>query len=385
MLTTPLRARVIAFYLPQFHPIPENDAWWGKGFTEWTNVGKAKPLFQGHYQPHVPADLGYYDLRSPESRRAQTELAQQYGIEAFCYWHYWFGNGKRLLEQPFKEVLRTGEPDFPFCLGWANQTWSGVWHGAPGRILVEQIYPGLDDFRNHFYALLPAFRDTRYVKVDGKMLFLIYAPKNLPDARLFTSYWQDLAQKEGLEGFYFVAHGIKNPHYYGCQACVDNAPFVSMNAPPLEVKAVHNNKLPRVYHYADFVCYLKERYLNINEHPLVIPNWDNTPRCGAGGFVLHGSSPELFRQMMDNAKAKIETNPNPEQRIIFVKAWNEWAEGNHLEPDILHGHRYLEALRDGITLGLKEVISDGISASNNHFRSAKLISNKPGYIRNSMS
>lgn len=349
MLTASLRARVIAFYLPQFHPIPENDAWWGKGFTEWTNVGKAKPLFQGHYQPHVPADLGYYDLRLPESRRAQTELAQQYGIEAFCYWHYWFGNGKRLLEQPFNEVLRTGEPDFPFCLGWANQTWSGVWHGAPGRILIEQIYPGLDDFRNHFYALLPAFRDTRYVRVDGKMLFIIYAPKNLPDARLFTSYWQDLAQKEGLEGFHFVAHGMKNPHNYGCQTCVDNAPFVSMDAPPLEVKAVHNNSLPRVYHYADFIRYLKELNLNINEHPLVIPNWDNTPRCGSGGFVLHGSSPELFRQMMDNAIARIETTQNPEQRIVFVKAWNEWGEGNHLEPDTLHGHRYLEAIRDSIT------------------------------------
>lgn len=140
--------RAIAFYLPQFHPIPENDEWWGKGFTEWTNTAKAKPLFPGHYQPHVPADLGFYDLRLTEARVAQAEMAAEYGIEGFCYWHYWFA-GKRLLEHPFNEVMQSGKPDFPFCLGWANDTWSGIWHGAPNRVLIEQTYPGLEDYKNY--------------------------------------------------------------------------------------------------------------------------------------------------------------------------------------------------------------------------------------------
>mgnify|MGYP001249979212 CR=1 FL=1 len=343
------RARVIAFYLPQFHPIPENDMWWGKGFTEWTNVGKAKPLFEGHYQPHVPADLGYYDLRVPETRKAQAELARQYDIEAFCYWHYWFGNGKRLLERPFEEVVRSGEPDFPFCLGWANQTWSGIWHGAPDRMLIEQTYPGQEDYKAHFNALLPAFRDSRYLKVNGKLLFLIYAPYSLPDARFFTNYWQGLAHEAGLNGFHFVAHLVRsNPEQYGCDSCVEGAPFVHMDAPELKIQVDSPPLKPKVFHYAELVRYSKNLVLNPGEYPLVMPNWDNTPRSGVNGLVLHGSTPELFREMMEDAVAKVEPRQNSEERIIFVKAWNEWAEGNHLEPDLLYGHAYLNALQESL-------------------------------------
>ena len=174
--------RPIALYLPQFHPIPENDEWWGKGFTEWTNTAKAKPLFRGHYQPHAPADLGFYDLRVPETRIAQAEMAKEYGIEAFCYYHYWFA-GKRVLERPFAEVLESGKPDFPFCLCWANETWTGIWHGAPNKVLIEQTYPGYDDHRNHFDFLLKAFTDRRYVTVDGKPLFLIFKHSTSPKLR----------------------------------------------------------------------------------------------------------------------------------------------------------------------------------------------------------
>ncbi|MBC8018198.1 MAG: glycoside hydrolase family 99-like domain-containing protein [Verrucomicrobia bacterium] len=345
----PRKARVIAFYLPQFHPIPENDVWWGKGFTEWTNVGKAKPLFEGHYQPHVPADLGYYDLRVPETRQAQADLARSYGIEAFCYWHYWFA-GHQLLERPFDEVIKTGQPDFPFCLGWANQTWSGIWHGAPDRVLIEQTYPGLEDYKAHFDKLLPAFRDPRYLRVHGRPLFVIYAPTNLSDACLFTSYWQELAQKAGLDGMYFVAHNVRNPEAYGCQACVDNAPFVSMNAPMVPVSPLSGGSVPKVSLYEDLVQYLKQYQLTGNEYPLVVPNWDNTPRSGSNGFVLQGSTPELFREMLDDAVQKVAQKPDPAERIVFIKAWNEWAEGNHLEPDLLHGHRYLEAVKESIFL-----------------------------------
>ena len=167
------KPRLIAFYLPQFHPIPENDEWWGRGFTEWTNVAKAVPLFRGHYQPHFPADLGFYDLRVPEVREAQAAMAKAYGIEGFCYYHYWFGHGRRLLERPFNEVLSSGKPDFPFCLCWANDTWTGIWHGAPNKVLIEQRYPGVEDYKAHFYALLDAFRDPRYMTVDGKKIFII--------------------------------------------------------------------------------------------------------------------------------------------------------------------------------------------------------------------
>lgn len=181
------KARVLAYYLPQFHPIPENDAWWGKGFTEWTNVGRAKPLYKGHYQPRVPADLGYYDLRLPEVQEAQAELAKEAGIEGFCYWHYWFGNGRRLLEMPFDKVLKSGKPDFPFCLAWANHSWYAKSFDLEGkdRLLIEQQYLGKEDYVKHFFSVLPAFEDSRYVQVDGKPLFVIFSPKTIPDLSLF--------------------------------------------------------------------------------------------------------------------------------------------------------------------------------------------------------
>src|SRR5664280_2947039 len=201
------KAKIIAYYLPQFHPIPENDLWWGKGFTEWTNVGKAKPLYNGHYQPRIPADLGYYDLRVPEVREAQSELAKLYGIEGFCYWHYWFGHGKRLLERPFNEVLKSGKPDFPFCLSWANETWKGFSHGLKNRnILIEQLYTGKDDYEAHFYEVLPALKDKRYMSIDGKPVFMIYMPHQLPDPRSFIDLWQNLSVKNGLDGMFFIAH-----------------------------------------------------------------------------------------------------------------------------------------------------------------------------------
>src|SRR5262245_158766 len=178
-LTLP-RARLFAFYLPQFHPIPENDEWWGKGFTEWTNTARAKPMFKGHYQPHVPADLGFYDLRVPETRIAQAELAREYGIEAFGYYHYWF-NGRRILERPFNEMLASGQPNFPCCVCWANESWTGIWHGTPDKTLIKQEYSGYEDHRRHFETLLPAFTDHRYLTVDDKPIFIIYRPWEIPE------------------------------------------------------------------------------------------------------------------------------------------------------------------------------------------------------------
>lgn len=355
------RARMIAFYLPQFHPIPENDRWWGKGFTEWTNTAKAKPLFRGHHQPNLPADLGFYDLRVPETRAAQAELAHAHGVEAFCYWHYWFA-GERLLERPFREVLRSGEPDFPFCLGWANQTWTGVWYGAPERILKEQTYPGLQDHEAHFYTLLEAFADPRYLTVEGKPFLLVFRPQAIPGCERVVEFWRKLADKAGLKGLHLVGVGSPawSPEELGFDAFtvslltqfthtrhlpsrmrrligsrrLTKALFTRCNSSPLDV-----------YPYEQMA-----RSFVLNEppgreyYPSILPNWDNTPRSGKQGCVLHGSTPARFQQVVREAVTKVGHLPR-ERRIVMVQSWNEWAEGNYLEPDLRHGHDYLQALK----------------------------------------
>jgi hypothetical protein len=347
-------ARVIAFYLPQYHPIPENDDWWGDGFTEWTNTAKAKPLFKGHHQPNVPADLGFYDLRVPETRAAQAALAKQYGIEAFCYYHYWFA-GKRLIERPFNEVLQSGEPDFPFCLCWANQTWSGIWHGEPNRILIEQTYPGMSDHKQHFYELLKAFTDPRYVKVDGKPLFLIYCPKEFPYINKVTDFWRELAIKEGLPGLYLV--GVSHyenwdPADYGLDAAVDQRlPIKNKNVPasfPLKLQARLGKKLPTIYDYQEIISTLvRTRIPSFESYPCVVPHWDNTPRSGTNGLVFTGVTMDLFRQQLNNALARVDHLPDT-RKIIFLKAWNEWAEGNYVEPDLRYGRQFLETIQSVI-------------------------------------
>ena len=349
--------RPIAFYLPQYYPIPENDEWWGKGFTEWTNTAKAKPMFRGHYQPHIPADLGFYDLRVPETRIAQAEMAKEYGIEAFCYYHYWFA-GKRLIERPFAEVLKSGKPDFPFCLCWANQTWTGIWHGAPNRVLIEQTYPGYEDHRNHFDVLLRAFTDRRYVTVDGKPLFLIYSPLNIPDVKKMTDMWREKAEQAGLKGLYLVGYSWSPafvPQEYGFDGSLDEhlpsrRPRVSPRKPIQWLMRELQAKMgkPTIYSYEKILPeLLGSRTPNNGEYPCVIPNWDNTPRSGKNGLVLHGSTPELFRIHFRNALRIIQNLP-PEHKIIFVKSWNEWAEGNHLEPDLKFGRGYLKVIKEEI-------------------------------------
>lgn len=355
------RARLIALYLPQFHPIPENDAWWGKGFTEWTNAAKATPMFKGHYQPHVPADLGFYDLRVPETRHAQAELARAYGIEAFCYYHYWFA-GKPLLERPFNEVLASGQPDFPFCLCWANETWTGVWHGAPNRVLIEQTYPGIEDHRRHFETLRPAFFDTRYVTVDGKPLFAFFRPQQVPDSRRVTDLWRELAAKAGLPGLFLVGEN-RDPNWAPGRDGYDAAmttrlppkrrEWVPWNEPVRKIRSKWQEwrGKPTVYQYDDVAdAIIFDRVPGVESFPCLIPNWDNTPRSGANGLVLHNSTPEAFRSQVRRAFDRIGDAPG-EHRIVFVKSWNEWAEGNHLEPDLRFGLRYLEVLREELVRG----------------------------------
>ena len=356
------KARVLAFYLPQYHPIPENDVWWGKGFTEWTNAAKARRLFRTHDQPHVPADLGFYDLRVPETRMAQAEMARAHGIEAFCYYHYWFG-GKRLLERPFNEVLESGQPDFPFCLCWANATWSGIWHGNPGRILIEQTYPGPADYEAHFSELLKAFRDRRYLTVDGKPLFIIYKPRNVPNVQDVARRFRQMAERAGLPGLYLVGVAHRDnwdPKASGFDAVVQqNLPGLTgqipWRHPLLKVKSKLGGHRLTIYKYEDLKdTFIPDKTRQLEYLPCLIPNWDNTPRSGMNGLVMVGSTPGAFATTVRQAIENVADKPS-QHRLIFLKSWNEWAEGNHMEPDVRFGHAYLEALRDEVVGQAKSV------------------------------
>ena len=345
--------KTIAYYLPQFHPIRENDEWWGNGFTEWRNVAGAKPLFRGHYQPQLPADLGFYDLRVPETREAQAELARSHGVYAFCYYYYWFA-GKRILERPFDEVLESGKPEFPFCLCWANGSWTGIWKNAPDRVLIEQTYPGKEDYEKHFRMLQRAFEDERYVQVDGKPLILIDRVQEVPDLPQVTDYWRELAVKAGFKGIHVT--GIRafdwRPEQYGVDASVTHRLAKQTGHIPWRypLRRLHK-KLSReqyeltIYNYADIADgFIEATEPDFVDYPCIVPNWDNTPRCNVNGIVYHQSTPELFRKVVQKAFARV-ANASQEHRLVFLKSWNEWAEGNYIEPDLRWGTSYLEVLR----------------------------------------
>lgn len=355
------QVRVIAFYLPQYHPTAENDQWWGKGFTEWTNVGKARPLFRGHYQPRVPADLGYYDLRVPETRIEQAEMAERYGVEGFCYWHYWFGNGRQLLQRPFQEVLASGKPDFPFCLSWANHSWEDKQFSKEGthRILMEQLYPGEADETAHFNALLPAFKDHRYIRVDDKPLFMVYNPFELPDAGRFILLWQKLARENGLKGIHFIgqtndAKEVQTLKDMGFDAVNIVRLFDFFKLDYSLPEKIHMKimrvifKRGRIVDYARAAKYfsgVEDR--NADCYPTIIPNWDHSPRSGRKGHILIHSTPEKFKKHVLQTFANVMDKPE-DKRIVFLKSWNEWAEGNYMEPDLKFGRSYLEALKEAM-------------------------------------
>lgn len=354
--------RPIAFYLPQYHPIHENDEWWGPGFTEWRNVARARPVFHDHYQPHVPADLGYYDLRLEETRIAQANLARAYGVHGFCYYHYWF-NGRRILERPFSEVLQSGKPDFPFCLCWANENWTRVWDGGDQEVLLQQHYSHDDDVE-HIRSLLPAFQDSRYIKIEGRPLFLVYRSELLPDPAKTTELWQDEARKAGLPGLYLARvenfeRGIE-PAQQGFDASVEFAPDVSRSGKPLFDGAFSRflgriGLLPeglrhnRVYWYPTMV-----RSMLARPEPrhtwfrCVSPSWDNSARRRSKANIFHGSTPQIYQNWLERIAGRTAERYPEDERLVFINAWNEWAEGCHLEPDLQWGRAYLEATKTAL-------------------------------------
>lgn len=382
-----MKARIIALYLPQFHPIPENDEWWGPGFTEWTNVVKAKPLFRGHQQPKIPAHLGFYDLRLPETREAQAQLAREAGIEGFCYYHYWFG-GKQLLERPFNEVVASGKPDFPFCLCWANHTWSNkTWSRKSAMqqnsVLMEQVYPGHEDDVAHFMSILPALRDERYVRIDDKPVFVLYSPWDHPHVKEWIRTWRELAEQNGLPGLYLVGMSDSTltfrqkpdgsrervmPNLESSaelfQSVLDMG-FDAVNSfgkrrgemlslgkyQDLTKTVMRRVGVPigQRYEYAKTVRGFfapEDKWENV--FPTILPQWDRTPRMASYDGVYVNATPQAFeqhvRQAIDIVKGKHE-----DHRVIFLKSWNEWGEGNYVEPDTEYGKGFLEAIRRAVS------------------------------------
>ena len=383
-----MKARVIALYLPQFHPTPENDRWWGPGFTEWTNVAKAKPLFRGHQQPRIPADLGFYDLRLPETREQQAQLAREAGVEGFCYYHYWFGNGRQLLERPLQEVVASGKPDFPFCICWANHTWSNkTWERKSAvqknSVLMEQTYPGTEDDIAHFNTLLPMFKDRRYMTVDGKLIFAIYDPFGFKNVQQFIATWRRLAEENGLPGFHFIG---MTPSTLTIRTAPDGTRQRVM--PNLESSAeiyrrvldlgfdavnslgkrrgemLYEGKWKNIaktvlrhigfptgsmrYDYERTVRnYFAPEDIWENVYPSILPQWDRTPRVASMDGVYVNATPEKFENHIRQALSLIK-DKQPEHRILFLKSWNEWGEGNYVEPDMEWGHGFIDAIHNAV-------------------------------------
>ena len=339
--------KLIAYHLTQFHPIPENDEWWGEGFTEWTNVVKGRPLFPGHQQPHVPGDLGYYDLRDESVRQGQASLAHKYGIDGFCY-YYWFG-GKRLLEQPVEAMLAGGGPDLPFCLCWANENWTRRWDGKDNEILIAQRHSPADDLAI-ITDLIRHFEDHRYIRIDGRPLLLVYCIDLLPDPLATAWRWREACRQKGIGEIYLCMvrrFGSPDPEKYGFDAAVDFPPHGCVAS---EITRAVPNVTPdfagRIFSYLDMVrdalTQPRGSYPNFRG---VLPSWDNTARKGLKSHIFHRGTPLRYRSWLAETIRSTANDDSLPQPIVFINAWNEWAEGCHLEPDAEYGTAWLEATR----------------------------------------
>lgn len=344
--------KVIAFYLPQFHPIPENDVWWGKNFTEWVNVRKAKPNFTGHNQPRIPADLGYYDLRDDQIMLAQAELARKYGVDGFCFYYYWFG-GKRLLEMPVERMLETGSPAFPYCLCWANENWSRRWDGRDHEVLIGQQHSPADD-RAVILDLIRHFKSPNYIRIDGRPHLIIYRVDLFPDFLATSRLWRDVCREQGIGEIYLsmieshdLVHKEIHPSTYGCDAAIE--------FPPLNM-AVQTHPSGEIIN-ADFqgsIGDYRDTALKYCARPLppytrfrgAMPGWDNTARRQNNGFCFEHSSPGVFQAWLEHILRQTRQQHHGDERVVFINAWNEWAEGAYLEPDTRYGHAFLEAVRN---------------------------------------
>lgn len=358
---TPNRIRYIAFYLPQFHPTPENDRWWGKGFTEWTNVTKAAPLFAGHYQPHLPTESGFYDLRVKETRIDQINLAKEYGIDGFCYHYYWF-SGTKILNQPVDAMLADPEHDMPFCLCWANENWTRQWDAAEHEILIAQKYQPEDDL-NFIKSLTPFFSDPRYIRVEGKPFFIVYRPQHLPDSKKSIETWRTHCREVGIGEIHIccaLTHGNMDHRSFGFDSGVEFPPHnlagISGTIDKSKLQ-FYGNFTGTVVQYRDVAeLFLTRDYPSDNVFKGVFPSWDNTARRGPRSFVVLNGTPDNYEFWLKETVALTKRRYPNEDRLLFINAWNEWAEGCHLEPDRVYGRQFLEATKR-VKHGSSEVMS----------------------------
>lgn len=340
-----MNPRFIAFYLPQFHPIPENDKWWGKGFTEWTNVTKAKPLFSSHYQPHLPTDFGFYDLRVRNTRRDQIHVAKEYGIDGFCYHYYWF-SGTRLLNQPLDDMLSDPHSDMPFCLCWANENWTRRWDGAEREILIAQQYLP-EDALEFIKSVAPFFADSRYIRINGALLLVVYCPQHISESKRILTIWREYCRTAGYGEIHIAAaliYGNEDYVKYGFDSGVEFPPHNSKYKNIADTLPFHEAFQGTVIAYPTIAqTYLDRKYQQANVFRSVIPSWDNTARTGNRAFIVIGGTPENYEYWLAEAIRRTRQDFPGQERLIFINAWNEWAEGCHLEPDRKYGRRYLEA------------------------------------------
>lgn len=382
------RAKLIAMYFPQFHAIPENDEWWGKGFTDWDNVRSSLPQFDGHYQPRVPLGNNYYDQSQLDTIRWQVELAKQHGIYGFCHYHYWF-DGRQLLETPTNLMLENRDIDFPFCLSWANETWSRRWDGRDHHILIQQTHPPKKErWKKHFDYLIRAWSDPRAIKIDGKPVFVIYRPHRIEQIDQMLDYWRELAQQAGLPGLYFIAQKQYEFPNRACLRSFDGVfqfqPFEAIYSPGFDKTSIRHSPWFKIVRAlpervqdilrgirAKFVRELTfydydtvwEAIINrgdeegFDTYPGAFVDWDNTPRYKRRATVFRGASPEAFRRWFERLVATMPSRDLPEN-FIFLNAWNEWSEGTYLEPDERNGHQYLHALREVLRPRLPKTCDD---------------------------
>jgi len=366
-----LPVKVIAYYLPQFHPFKENNEWWGEGFTEWTNVTKARPQYLGHQQPRLPGELGFYDLRLPQVMRQQIDLAKQYGVNGFCFHHYWFG-GKRLMETPVQNFLKDKSLDIDFCLCWANENWTRRWDGLENDVLISQKHSPEDDIA-FLDDIMPALKDERYIRVDGKPLLILYRASSLPDAKETGKRWREHAIKNGLPGLYLVvvnAFDVSSPQPYDFDAIVEFPPHqVGAKDITDSITPLNKNFSGRVYDYEELALRAgKIDNENFTCFKAVMPSWDNEARKPTQGFSFYNAKPEFYAKWLDSA-IKTTMKRRPEERLVFVNAWNEWAEGAHLEPDRHNGYAYLHATANILRNSLSKYDCDNkvISEVNQEF------------------
>lgn len=342
--------RAVAFYLPQFHPFPENDAWWGKGFTEWTNVGKARPLFDGHYQPHCPIHLGYYDLRLPEIMVEQARIARQYGIGGFAYHYYWFA-GKTLMESPLRAMLANPAVDMPFFLSWANENWTRRWDGRDDDILIKQTHSA-EDSRAMIRHIADYLRDPRYIRVNGRPVFSVYRPRSIPDLAATVAVWRAEARALGLGDLYLIGiqrdlHEDHRPDGFDA-----NLEFVPHGLPQSDLSASYDLRgrsfHGKIYDYNHAArLALDQADDGLTRYRSVMLGWDNSARSPERGTIHVDFRIETYRDWLAQlcARARTDAWRGPDERMVFINAWNEWAEGTHLEPDQRHGFAYLDATR----------------------------------------